>query len=177
MECVDDSDDWVYGADWIAADKEVRKCRRLAAEQYLADKIAKDLLTSRWYLIQSKDFGNSERYLLEMPPTEADLYDRDQFMLVDYGCGSMGREFAEAGLEDPHAMCGHSVMSYVTDEELSTEATLCKCYHKCNRIAFRDTGFCGLCGTHELRTECHLLDFPFCCTCDNVNCCQLSCRQ
>ena len=62
MECVDDSDDWVYGADWIAADADVRKCRRLAAEQHLADKIAEDLLTSRWYLIQSKDFeANASR--------------------------------------------------------------------------------------------------------------------
>jgi hypothetical protein len=174
MEFVNDSDDWVYCADWIAADADVRRCRRLAAEQYLADKVAKDLMTTRWYLIQSRDFGNSERYLLEMSPAEANLYDRDRFMLADYGCGPMGRDFAEAGLKDPLTMCGNSVMSYVTDEELSTEATLCKCDHKCNRIAICDTGFCGHCGTHELRTDCHLLDFPFCCTCDNVDCCQLS---
>jgi len=174
MECTNDSDDWVYGPDWITADADVRRCRRLAAEQYLADKVAEDLMTNRWYLIQSKDFGNSERYLLEMTPAKANLYDRDQFMLADYGCGSMGRDFAEAGLNNPLTMCGNSVMSYVTDEELSAEATLCKCDHKCNRIAICDTGFCGHCGTHELRTDCHLLDFPFCCTCDNVGCCESS---
>ena len=50
---VDDSDEWVYSAEWIAADLDDRRRRRLAAEQYLADKIAEDLMTNRWYLIES----------------------------------------------------------------------------------------------------------------------------
>jgi hypothetical protein len=65
----DDQDDWVYSAEWIAADLLAMKLRRLADEH----------ATNQWYLVESKDFGRTQRYLLEMPPVEADLYDRDDF--------------------------------------------------------------------------------------------------
>ena len=74
MEC-DDPEDWVYSAEWIAADLRAMKQQNLAAEH----------ITHRWYLVESKDFGRTQRYLLEMLPVEADLYDRDEFTLVDYG--------------------------------------------------------------------------------------------
>ena len=91
-----DSDEWIHSAEWIAADLLAMKQRSLAAEH----------TTNRWYLVESKDFGRTQRYLLEMLPVEADLYDRDEFMLVDYGEGPMGKDFAEAGISDPHS--GHS---------------------------------------------------------------------
>ena len=55
----DDSDEWVYSAEWIAAD-------------LLAMKQPAVHITNRWYLVESKDFGRTQRYLLEMPPVEAD---------------------------------------------------------------------------------------------------------
>jgi len=177
----DDQDDWVYSAEWIAADLLAMKQRRITAEH----------TTNRWYLVESKDFGRTQRYLLEMPPVEADLYDRDKFMLVDYGEGPMGRDFAEAGIRDPHSGHGNNLKSYVYgsyseaqpitewigllgfQREISEDVTLCVCNHGCNRTAVSN-GFCGHCGTHELRTDW----FPgsdSCCGCNNVGCCQLIC--
>ena len=179
MDC-DDSDDWVYSAEWIAADLLAMKQRRLAAEHTI----------NRWYLVESKDFGRTQRYLLEMPPSEADLYDRDKFILVDYGEGPMGKVFAEAGIRDPLTGHGHSLKSYIygsySDAQPSTEwidllgfqrevsdnAVLCKCGRGCNRTAVSDAGFCSHCGIHELRME--WLDSLACCGCHNIGCCQVS---
>ena len=180
MEC-NDPEDWVYSAEWIAADLRVMKQRTLAAEH----------INNRWYLVESTDFGRTQRYLLEMLPTEADLYDRNDFTLVDYGEGPMGEDFAKAGIDHPHSAHGHSLKSYihgsysevqpVTDwinlvglqRGISEDVMLCTCKHGCNRTAVSDANFCSHCGTHELR-----MDWSpggnSCCTCNNIGCCQLS---
>ena len=141
--------------------------------------------------MESKDFGRTQRYLLEMPPIEADLYDRDTFMLVDYGEGPMGKDFAEAGIRDPHSGHSNSLKSYIYgsyseaqpitewinllgfQREVSEDVTLCICSHGCNRTAVSNTGFCGHCGTHDLRME-WSPGFDSCCGCNNIGCCQLS---
>ena len=142
--------------------------------------------------MESKDFGRTQRYLLKMPPVEADLYDRGTFMLVDYGWGPMGRDFTEAGITDPHSLHGNSLKSYIyssyyepqpTTEwinllgfqrEFPVEATLCKCDRECFGLAVSDTGFCNHCGTYELRMNWYVMHSHFCCGCNNVDCCQLS---
>lgn len=178
----DDSDDWVYSAEWIAADLLAMKQRHLADEH----------IANRWYLVESKDFGRTQRYLLEMPPFEAGLYDRDKFMLVDYGEGPMGKDFAEAGIRDPLSGHGHSLNSYIYgsysdaqpstewidllgfQREVSDDAVLCECDRGCNRVAVSDAGFCSHCGTHELRMEWSPDCDSSCCRCNNIGCCQLS---
>jgi hypothetical protein len=177
----DDSDDWVYGAEWIAADLLAMKQRRLADEH----------TANRWYLVESKDFGRTQRYLLEMLPVEADFYARDEFVLVDYGEGPMGKDFAEAGIRDPLSRHSNSLKNYIYgsyseaqpitewinllgfQREVSEDVTLCMCSHGCNRTAVSNANFCGHCGTHELRME-WSPGSDSCCGCNNIGCCQLS---